>query len=93
MQDHTKLGFADDLALVAGLEEVIRTCCPHINLITWFYHRDTIIGDTIIGQGDTDKKADLDHYQNLRNLLDRFRASNIKLNKKKFHLKSSSLGM
>ena len=27
-RDLTKLGFADDLALVAGLEDVSRTCCP-----------------------------------------------------------------
>ena len=33
MRDLTKLGFADDLALVAGLEEVGRTCCPQINFI------------------------------------------------------------
>ena len=37
MRDLTKLGFADDLALVAGLEEVSRTCCPHINFIRCFY--------------------------------------------------------
>ena len=43
----------------------------------------------IIGQGDTDEKADLDHDQNLRNLLDRCRARNIKLNKEKFHFKCS----
>ena len=30
MRDLTKLGFADDLALVAGLEEVGRTCCPQL---------------------------------------------------------------
>ena len=41
----------------------------------------------IIGQGDTDEKPDLEHDQNLRNLLDRCRVRNIKLNKKKFHLK------
>ena len=41
----------------------------------------------IIGQGDTDEKADLDHNQNLRNLLDRCRVRNIKLNKEKLHLK------
>ena len=35
---------------------------------------------------DTDEKADLDHDQNLRNYLDRCRATNIKLNKEKFHL-------
>ena len=33
MRDLTKLGFADDLALVTGLEEVSRACCPHINFI------------------------------------------------------------
>ena len=36
---------------------------------------------------DTDEKADLDHDQNLRKLLDRCRATNTKLNKEKFHLK------
>ena len=41
----------------------------------------------ITGQGDTDEKADLDHDQNRRNLLDRCRVRNIKLNKEKFHLK------
>ena len=45
----------------------------------------------IIGQGDTDEKADLDHTQNLRNLLDRCRVRNIKLNKEKFHLKYSGV--
>ena len=45
----------------------------------------------IIGQGDTDEKADLDHDQNLRNLLDRCRVRNIKLNKEKFHLKYSEV--
>ena len=43
----------------------------------------------IIGQGDTDEKADLDHNQNLRNLLDCRRVRNIKPNKEKFHLKYS----
>ena len=37
MHDLTRLGFADDLALVAGLEDVSRTCCPHINFIRCFY--------------------------------------------------------
>ena len=45
----------------------------------------------IIGQGDTDEKPDLEHDQNLRNLLDHCRARNIKLNKKKFHLKCSEV--
>ena len=45
----------------------------------------------IIGQGDTDEKPDLEHDQNLRNLLDRCRVRNIKLNKEKFHLKSSEV--
>ena len=45
----------------------------------------------ITGQGDTDVKADLDHDQNLRNLLDRCRVRNIKLNKEKFHLKYSEV--
>ena len=45
----------------------------------------------ITGQGDTDEKADLDHDQNLRNLLDRCRVRNIKLNKEKFHLKYSEV--
>ena len=45
----------------------------------------------IIGHGDTDEKADLEHDQNLRNLLDHCRARNIKLNKKKFHLKCSEV--
>ena len=45
----------------------------------------------IIGQGDTDEKADLDHTQNLRNLPDRCRVRNIKLNKEKFHLKYSGV--
>ena len=37
MRNLTKLGFADDLALVAGLEEVSRSCCPHINFIRCVY--------------------------------------------------------
>ena len=37
MWDLTKLGFADNLALVAGVEEVSRTCCPHINFTRCFY--------------------------------------------------------
>ena len=41
----------------------------------------------IIGQGDTDEKADLDHNQNLRNFLVHCKVRNIKLNKEKFHLK------
>ena len=45
----------------------------------------------INGQGDTDEKADLDHNQNLRNLLDRCRVRNFKLNKEKFHLKYSEV--
>ena len=45
----------------------------------------------IIGQGDTDEKADLDHDQNLRNLLDLCRARNIQLNKGKFQLKCSEV--
>ena len=45
----------------------------------------------IIGQEDTDEKPDLDHDQNLRNLLDRCRARNIQLNKEKFQLKCSEL--
>ena len=45
----------------------------------------------IIGQGDTDEKADLDYDQNLRNLLDRCRVRNIKLNEEKFHLKYSEV--
>ena len=45
----------------------------------------------IIGQGDTGEKADFEHDQNLRNLLDHCRARNIELNKKKFHLKYSEL--
>ena len=45
----------------------------------------------IIGQGDTGEKADFEHDQNLRNLLDHCRARNIKLNKKKFHLKYSEV--
>ena len=45
----------------------------------------------IIGQGDTDEKPDLLHDQNLRNLLNHCRARNIKLNKKKFHLKYSEV--
>ena len=45
----------------------------------------------IIGQGDTDEKADLDHDQNLRNLLDLCRARNIQLNKEKFQLKCSEV--
>ena len=45
----------------------------------------------ITGQGDTDEKADLDHDQNLRNLLDRCKVRNIKLNKEKFHLKYSEV--
>ena len=45
----------------------------------------------ITGQGDTDEKADLDHDQNLRNLLDCCRVRNIKLNKETFHLKYSEV--
>ena len=45
----------------------------------------------ITGQGNTDEKADLDHDQNLRNLLDRCRVRNIKLNKETFHLKYSEV--
>ena len=45
----------------------------------------------ITGQGDTDEKADLDHDQNLKNLLDRCRVRNFKLNKEKFHLKYSEV--
>ena len=45
----------------------------------------------IIGLVDTDEKADLYHDQNLRNLLDRCRATNIKLNKEKFYLKCSEV--
>ena len=45
----------------------------------------------IIGQGDTDEKADLDHNQNLRNLLDRCRVRNVKLNKEKLHLTYSGV--
>ena len=46
----------------------------------------------IIGQGDThDEKADLDHDQNLRNLLDLCRARNVQLNKEKFHSKCSEV--
>ena len=45
----------------------------------------------ITGQGDTDEKADLDHDQNLRNLLDRCRATNIKLKKETFHLNCSEV--
>ena len=33
----TKLEFADNLTLVAGLEEFSRTCCPHVNFIRCFY--------------------------------------------------------
>ena len=36
-RDLTKLEFADNLTLVAGLEEVSRTCCPHVNFIRCFY--------------------------------------------------------
>ena len=45
----------------------------------------------ITGLVDTDEKADLDHDQNLRNLLDRCRERNIKLNKEKFHFKYSEV--
>ena len=45
----------------------------------------------ITGQGNTDEKADLDHDQNLRNLLDRCRVRNIKVNKETFHLKYSEV--
>ena len=45
----------------------------------------------IIGLVDTDEKADLDHDQNLRNLLDSCRATNIRLNKEKFHLTCSEV--
>ena len=36
-RDLTKLEFADNLTLVAGLEEVSRTCCPHLNFIRCSY--------------------------------------------------------
>ena len=45
----------------------------------------------ITEQGHTDEKADLDNDQNLRNLLDRCRVRNIKVNKEKFHLKYSEV--
>ena len=45
----------------------------------------------IIGQGDTDEKADFNHDQNLRNLLNLCRARNIQLNQEKFHLKCSEV--
>ena len=45
----------------------------------------------IIGQGDTDKEADLDHDENLKNLLGCCRARNIKLTKEKFQFKSSEV--
>lgn len=45
----------------------------------------------IIDQGDTDEKADHDHDQNLKNLLERCRARNIKLNKERFQFKSSEV--
>lgn len=50
------------------------------------------IGDDllIIGKGDTDEKGVLDRDQKLKNLLERCRARNIKLNKK-FHFKSSEV--
>jgi len=44
----------------------------------------------IIGQGDTNEKAVLDHDQNIKNLLEHCRARNIKLNKK-LQLKSSEV--
>ena len=44
----------------------------------------------IIGQEDTDEKAVLDHDQNLKNLLERCRARNIKLNKR-FQFKSREM--
>ena len=44
----------------------------------------------IIGQEDTDEKAVLDHDQNLKNLLERCRARNIKLNKR-FQFKSRAM--
>ena len=44
----------------------------------------------IIGQEDTDEKAVLDHDQNLKNLLERCRARNIKLNKR-FRFKSRAM--
>ena len=45
----------------------------------------------IIGQGDNVEKADLDHDPNLKNLLDRYRARSIKLNREKFSLKCSEV--
>ena len=45
----------------------------------------------ITGQGNTDEKADLDHDQNLRNVLDRCRVRNIKVKKETFHLKYSEV--
>ena len=47
----------------------------------------------ITGQGDTDEKADLDHDQNLRNLLDLCRARNIQLKKEEFRLKCSEVSI
>lgn len=46
----------------------------------------------IIGQEDTDEKAVLDHDQNLKNLLERCRARNIKLNKR-FQFKSREMSL
>ena len=45
----------------------------------------------IIGQGDTDEEADQDHDRNLKNLLDRCRTKDIKLNKDKFQFKCSEV--
>ena len=41
----------------------------------------------IIGQGETEEEANQDHDRNLKGLLDRCRAKNIKLNKDKFKFK------
>ena len=63
-----------------------------INALRYGKGVSTISDDLlIIGQGDTDEKADLHHHQNLRNLLDRCRARNIKLNKKNFQFKCSEV--
>ena len=45
----------------------------------------------IVGQGSTVDEADRDHDKNLKNLLNRCRAKNIKLNKEKFQFKCSEV--
>ena len=83
MRDLTKLGFADDLALVAGLEEVGRTCCPQINFIRCFY--------SSLGRGTLMKSPTLSMIKIWGTSSIVAWVRNIKLNKEKFHFKNSEV--